>query len=888
MVAAGPFWSLHTHSKYSVNDALPEVQACVDAAVKFDYPALGLTDHGSPSGNIQLYTACRKAGIEPIPGVELYVVPEMATATRKGSMHLTMGAYSEAGYRNLVHVTSTTAKRFWYKPLLDFADFAAMAEDGATKGLAIGTGCYGGVIPTVLRTQGEAAAAKALKTLAGWFPKVYVELQNHGIEDFGDGLGWTDDDMVDALWNLANDVGLPVIITRDSHYVNPADRYLHDGLKQTVTFLEDVDDAVFNGHGYHMTNADGLKEFFSPKVLEAGLAGLTELANAAYVRLPEMENFTLKIPDVTTGTEDPQQILEEKVMRALTPAERKNQVVLDLLRDEFDVIRLGNMAPYLLLVDMVCEFMRERSIRYAARGSAAGSYVNYKLRITQPDPLRFGLRFDRFLSRNRMKPPDVDLDVEHSRRHEVIAFIESKWAVRPVGNLRKYSLFEAEEGDDSGGSLRVRYYSARAKRGLPRVEWRDLPKEETEVLYKLGDMKLIAGYGKHAAGYIVAPNREVLDQLPLAYIASSGSLVTAYGKKDVEKLGFLKLDLLGLRTMTAIDVALKHCDVVWDQIPDDDKATFAMIGRGDVAGVFQLDGYAMRKGCEQIRPKRLEDIIAAQALFRPATMNSGATGEWRDRRAGREPVPTRHDDIMKATKETFGVLLYQEQVMDVMQSLGLDQLEQEEMLDAVKASNEYSAGAAVAIEQMLPRIRELARGRGWTEVDIEWLADGLGAYADYSFNKAHAASYGIVAYRTAYLKCHHPVAFWLGMLVAYADASKPTGKPHPTVTYSAAARRDGVRILPPRINRSGVLFTMDDHRGTPAIRKGLLTVKGCGQVAAAELVDKAPFTSLKDLGERVIAKKVTGAKHLALGKPPVEAGGVIAALADADALEGLE
>jgi DNA polymerase-3 subunit alpha len=879
-----PFWSLHSHSKYSVNDALPGVEPMVAKAVELGYPALGLTDHGNVSGSIQLYKACRKAGIEPLPGIELYVVPDTEYAGRADNMHLTVAAYNEAGYRNLMHMATLTARRYWYKPRIDFADFAAMAEDGATDGLVVATGCYFGVGPQVLMRRGPAAAVKVVEALAGWFPRVYVELQNHGVENHNVDIDHTDDDVLEGMWHVAQTAGLPVVITRDSHYINPEDKPLHESLKRMVSWSDDVDDAVFPGDGYFMTDRDGLRPFFEPKILEAGIDGLTSLANAAYLRLPEMETFSLKIPDVSVHG-DPQEELEELVMAGLKALGRdKDPKYLTPVRKEFDVIRTGGMAPYLLLVHMVCQFMRDKGISFHARGSAAGCLCNYALGITQVDPVRFGLRFDRFLSSNRMKPPDVDLDVEHARRDEVIAFLQSRWAVRSVGSHMKYSLEEEQEGDEGKGSLLVKYYSTARKRGIEAHAWHQIPPADKESLLKLANMKLISGNGTHAAGYIVAPNEESVAELPLAYIASSKKLVTAYGKKDVEQLGFLKLDLLGLRTRTAIRIAQELSGVDFETIPENDRKTFAAIAAGRTIGVFQLDGYAMQRGCQQLKPKKIEDIIAAQALFRPATMNSGATGDYRARRARRDPVPQRHADIMSATAETYGVLLYQEQVMDVMQSLGMTPAELEEMLDAVKASNEYSEGAAKVIEEKMPRIRALATGRGWTGNDIDWLVDGLGAYADYSFNKAHAASYGVIAYRTAYMRTNYPAEFWVGMLVAYADHKKAPG-------YTMEARRDGVRVLPPHVNHSKANYSMTPDPIDPkknAIRRGLLAVKGVGAVAAAELESKAPYASLTDLGQRVLPRRVSGAKGLALKKTPAESGGIIAALEDANALERLE
>lgn len=897
------YWSLHSHSRFSVNDALPSVEVMVAKAKELGYPALGLTDHGSVSGSVRLYTACRKAGIEPLPGIELYVVPDSEYAGRSDNMHLTLNAYSEIGYRNLMHLATLTQRRFWYKPRIDFADFAQMAQDGETAGLCVATGCYFGVLPQVLMKHGPEAARKVAETLAGWFPRVYVELQNHGIDEHKSGpkgFDITDDELVAALYDVANKAGLPMVVTRDSHYAEKKDRHLHEALKRMVSFSDDaegLEEAVFPGGGYFMTDEAGLREYFEPKYLAAGMEGLHDLVQAAYLRLPELEHFTLKIPDVLPGR-DPQLFLEEKVMGIYKDrtSDHKDPRYLASLRMEFDVLRTGGMAPYIVLVDKVCQFMRDNDISFHARGSAAGSYVNFLLGITQVDPIRFGLRFDRFLSSNRLKPPDVDLDVEDDRRAEVVAFLAANWYIRTIGSLMKYSLFDSDndEGGDNGkGSLRVRYYSTLKKKGItdPPV-WGAIPERDKQELYALAKMKLVSGYGTHAAGQIIAPDKVALSQLPLAWIPSSKKLVTAYDKKDVEKLGFLKLDLLGLRTRTAIKIAQELSGVNFETIPEDDKETFKMISDGRTTGVFQLDGFAARKGCERLKPTKIEDVIAAMALFRPAATMSGATGDFLARRKKTSKIPVRHQDIMDATKETYGVLLYQEQVMDIMQSLGMVGLELETMLDSVKASNEASIGALVAIEAMMPRIREMALARDWTSVDLSWLTEGLVAYAEYSFNKAHAASYGVIAYREAYMRCHYAVEFWTGMLVAYAHAPKPKGKPAHVVVYTLEARKDGVTVIPPHVNKSGVTYSMETvlalGKSRNAIRTGLISIKGVGDVASKELASKAPYTSLSDMGERLLPKKVSGAKGLALHKSPADCGGIISILDEIEALEGLE
>jgi DNA polymerase-3 subunit alpha len=508
------------------------------------------------------------------------------------------------------------------------------------------------------------------------------------------------------------------------------------------------------------------------------------------------------------------------------------------------------------------------------------------------DPIAGGLRMDRFLSRDRTRPPDVDLDVEHERRDEVIAELSERFSVRQVGSHMQYSLWEEDEGDVGKGSLMVRYHTSARKSGVTdKLPWRDIPKADKDMLVALGNMKLISGPGTHAAGYIVAPDEAAVSELPLNWIASRKAFVTAYAKKDVEALGFVKVDLLGLRTLTAIRVTCTEIarqmsaetgeepdpQGLYESIPINDRATLQKIGSGNNIGVFQLEGFAMSKGCERLKPKKMDDIIAAQALFRPATMGSGATSDYIGRRNKTEQVPSRHIDIQQETAETYGVLLYQEQVIGVLRRMGMPADELTNMLDAVKASNEASAAAAVALEQAKPRIRQLAGDRGWAEPDIDWLISALVAYGEYSFNKAHAASYGLVAYRTAYLATHYPTEFWLGMVTAFSNHPKEND-------YVRAARSQKVQVLPAHVNKSGVTYSIDGK----VIRKGLLSVKGVGKISAEELVANQPYRDLRDLGERVTPRKVSGAKGLALGKDPDECGGVISHLAESGALHGLE
>jgi DNA polymerase-3 subunit alpha len=660
-----------------------------------------------------------------------------------------------------------------------------------------------------------------------------------------------------------------------------------------VSFSSDPEDAKFNGEGYHLPTAHDLSAYFEPDVLEVALEQLHDLAEAAHVAIPELDTFTLKVPDVTV-TGQPMMELAEKTAEAMERfladvPQRKHRVYNERLQAELDVIDDTGMAGYLLLVAAICEFMTEKDIWYGTRGSASGSYACYLLGITQVDPVKHRIRMDRFLSGDRTSAPDIDVDIEHTRRQEVIDWLSARWEVRRVSTEMTYGLEDNEEGK---GSLRVKLFSVLRKRGIEEPTWADVTDTDRAMLKDLAGRKLLQGHGVHPAGVIVAADRPTVETLPMSWINSSETLVTSYAKDDIEALGFPKVDLLGLKTLTALRIA---CELqspgsgkeFYRAIPDDDKAALKRIGEGLTDGMFQLEGRAQRRGCRELKPRKTADVIAAQALFRPAPMKSGFTESFLRRRRKEEAVPVMHDDIAAETKETYGLAIYQEQLVGVLRRIGMEPLELTRMLKAIKSSGKAGIEKAkVAAEEALPHIRELTASRGWSAEDERWLVGGLADYAGgYSFNLGHAAAYGVIAYRSAYLAEHHTLAFWTGMLIAFTGA-KNSRKQDMEKLYVRAARTDQVRVTNPHVNTSGVDYTPDDGPGV--IHKGLMSIKGVGRGAAEDIASKAPFTSLRDFAERVTPKRVTCARKLLKGVTPAEAGGTTQALYEAGALKGLE
>jgi DNA polymerase III subunit alpha len=907
---APDIWNLHSHSKYSANDALPEVWAMVARAAQMRQPALGLTDHGNSAGTVKLYKACAESGIKPFPGSEFYVVRDREAhmaATKKRvadrteddarnakRYHMCVVAFTSEGYANLVNLQTTSHLNFHGKPIIDLRDITALGEASRLRGLAGTSGCYFG-LPVTLLTQGnEAATRSILATMAGAFDRFYVELQNHEI-DHGD--GWNDSLVADAMLGIAQEMGLPCVLTQDSHYVLPSERNDHESLKRLVAFGPDPDEAVFPGDGFHLADTDWFLAHHEGERLRAGREGLADLLAAHDLSIPALDKYHYNIP-LTVA--DPDAELLKYCTEALAlireSGQRLGSRYDDRLLDELEIIRDTGMAGYILTVGECTDWLRDNQVFYQARGSASGSIVCWLRGITQLDPLRWNLSFERFISRDRTKPPDVDLDIEHSRRAEFIEWLRSRFAVHQIGTWTKYSLKgDYDEGGEptGSGSLLRRYFTRLNAMGVGEVGWNEIPDEDKVEMYRLSDRKLLSHYGVHPAGLVITSTEEELRNLvPLMKVASSETMVTQYDMKDVEALGLVKLDVLGLKTLTVLHIALDNLGRDYrdgfDWIPLTDGPTYRMIGQGTTDGVFQLEGYAARRGCQDLKPTKIADIVAAMALFRPATMKSGATESYIARKKGTERVPRRHSVIMENTKDTFGIMLFQEQVISILRDLGMDPDDLTLFLKAVKSSNDNVEWARGIIEQFKPQLQAEADRQGFTPEDWGWLWNAIEGFGEYGFNAAHATAYGLTAYRCAYLLRNHPVEFYAALLAVAAGASKQKGeKQSKEQRYASAARRDGIRLLRPDVNYSGRTYSVDPKgRG---IRRGLVAIKGIGDTNAQAIVDgrgDVPFTSLEDFANRVDHRKLNGIKpFLMQGDKTV---GKLGLLVEYGAFESLE
>lgn len=856
----------------------------VQTVKQYNQPALGLTDHGNMSGTVQLYTHAVKAGIKPFPGTELYLVNTREDKRAKRH-HMCAVAYTTEGYQNLVALNTRANMQFYNKPILDLGDLAELGEAGKLKGIAGTSGCYFGFISQMIVNDQEQQAKALLGAMDKWFDRFYVELQNHNIEH--DQEGWSDDLLADRLYSMAEEMGLPMVLTQDAHYCHPEDKDAHDALKRLVAYGPDEDDAIFPGDGFHLATDQWFMDHHSEQRLRAGRQGLEDLLEAHDLSIKELDSYHYNIPFTV---EDPQQELVDKCTTALQDMgfnSAKRTMYMERLLTELEIIKDTGMAGYLVLVAEVTDWCRTNRIFYQARGSASGSIVCWLMGITQVDPIKYKLRFEQFISRDRTKPPDVDLDVEHVHRQDLIEWLNQRFAVHQIGTWLEYSLAGEDdkiEEKRGKGSLRVRYYARLRALGKPIDEWDDVPQQEKDNLYKLADISPMSAYGTHAAGLVVTSTEEEFGKLiPLMKVASSGIYVTQYEMKDIDKIGYVKLDVLGLKTLTVLHKALDNLgrDVFdgWDWIPLTDADTFKAISKGNTDGVFQLEGKVTKIWCRNLRPTKIGDVIAAMALFRTAVFKAGTTQEYIARRHKDHPVPQMHTIFENNTKYTYGLIIYQEQIVGILRDLGMSIDDLDIFLNAVKASQKAERAAAAEI---IGKQRQLVQGmcdaHGISDEDFLFLWSVIEGFADYGFKQAHATAYGLTAYYCAYLSVHHSLEFHSALLEVAAGTPKESG-------YVNAVRAKGIRIAKADVNASQISYGVDpSHR---YIRRGLLGVKGIGIKAAREIVTKRPpegYVNLKDLCTRV-NRSVTGTRaYLESGDHMV---GAIGKLWEAGALDSL-
>jgi len=880
------FFHTHVHSEFSCLDGMADIYRMVEKVASLKQPALSLTDHGNMSGAFQLYKACKQNDILPFIGLEAYVVLDRGDKKAKRN-HLSLIAYTTDGYKNLSKLSTLSHDRshYHYKPLLDINDLSELSAKEELHGIACLTGCYFGLVSQAIVHGDDAKAERITKLLDQMFDKVFVEVQNHKA-DHGD--GWNDEKLVNALVTMANWNGLPVIVSQDSHYCDQEEKDLHNMMRM-IAYSADEKDLAYPGNSYHLCSASWLKKQFKPEVWDASEQSCKWLLDNHDLELQPLDKYRYFIPAITKNPNKQLSALCNAKLNTMLKVSGDKTTYKERLNSELSVIEKTGMADYFMLVNDYVGWCNEQNIFVTARGSAAGSLVCYLLGITQIDPLKWNLIFERFLTTDRTRPPDIDLDIEDVRRDDVIEYLKSKYEITQIGTYNRLS-YDEETGR---GGLFVQYMSAKRKilgdsfaRTLGRVQnLHDLDSvnsHDAQRLRMLGDMPLRRSAGAHAAGFVVSapPSHSLEEWIPKMLIPSSDTMVTQMMMDDVEDAGFVKIDLLGLRSLTTLRRCLEligKTNATW--IPLDNEKTFKFLQRGYTdTGVFQMEGWTAARGCKEVVVKSVSDLILVNALYRPATINSGYVSKFLKNRASPQNVVYPNAIFKKHLQETFGVPCFQEQVLEILRDLGMPVVELNAFLKAVKGKHAvggYSEEATEVFERNKEKFKNLCTNHGMQKREISMAWKLIEGFAAYGFNRSHATAYSVLGYQLAYLKINHPLEFHSALLETTVGSPKEK-------QYEKETRRMGIKILSADVNVSGVSWSID--RKNNAIRRGLSSIKGVGFTCAETIIANAPFVSVEDMIAKCPARNVTGGKNWGKDKTLT---GVMKQLRDNGALESL-
>ena len=851
------FVHLHVHSEYSLLDGAGRIKDLIRRVKEQGMTAVALTDHGSMYGAVEFYKQAQKQGVKPLIGCEVYVAPrsrkEKTAVEGESYYHLVLLAANNEGYRNLIELVSRGySEGFYYKPRVDREILRQYSG-----GLIALSACIAGEIPAMLLKNDPQGAEELAREYRDIFGRdhFYLELQDHGMEE--------QRQVNPELAALAKKLDIGLVATNDIHYIDKRDAECHDVLLciQTGKTVQDEARMKFPNDEFYLKSPAEMAEVFAayPEAL-ANTCRIAERCNVTF------DFGSLYLPDFPVPAGVTADGYLECLCREALPGRYGDPGpdVLARLDFELAVIREMGYSSYFLIVWDFVKYARQESIPVGpGRGSAAGSLVSYLLGITNIDPLKYGLLFERFLNPERVTMPDIDIDFCYERRSRIIEYVVNRYGSDRVAQIITFGTMAARAAiRDVGRALNMPYGDVDriaklvpAELGITLKRAQETNKElqqlyrEDPAVQKLVDLAMaVEGLPRHAsthaAGVVIA--KEPLTHYVPLQVSSEGFLTTQFDKDRIEEIGLLKMDLLGLRTLTVIGDALemirvnKGETIDIDAIPLDDAATGAMLGAGDTSGVFQMESSGMTNLVRDLRPERFEDLIPLVALYRPGPLGSGMVADFVDGRHGKKVTQYMHPLLEPILQETFGVILYQEQVMQIASSLAGFSLGQADLLRRAMGKKK-----ADVLDAQRAGFLAGAAERGIDKKLATEIFDLMAHFADYGFNKSHSAAYALVAYQTAYLKAHYPHEFYAALLTSVMGTSEKMG------AYIEECRRRGLAVLPPDINASGTRFTVDG----PAIRFGLSGVKNAGEGAIASIIAArqagGPFVSLADFCCRV-------------------------------------
>ena len=867
------FIHLHVHSQYSLLDGAIRFEEAFDLAKKYRMDALALTDHGNMFGVIEFYQMAIKHGIKPIVGCEVYVAPgsrfeKKALGEGEGAYHLTLLVKNRIGYFNLIKLVSHAyLEGFYYKPRVDKELLSKYHE-----GLIALSGCLKGEIAA---HAGRGEMKKALQSAEEYGRifdqrRFFIEIQNNEVENQ---LA-----LNDRLLEIAQKLALPVVATNDCHYLHRQDAKAHEILLciQTGKTLSDNDRMKFSSDEFYFKSPEEMADLF--KNTPEALAHTIEIAERCNLELKFEEKHIPKISVPSGESLDSyleklsREGLERRLATSLEKKDLKERSAhyRTRLEEELNIIKSMGYSGYFLIVADFINFAKSRRIPVGpGRGSVAGSLVAYALNITDLDPIEYDLIFERFLNPGRKSSmPDVDVDFCMEGRNDVIQYVMDKYGKENVAQIITFGKMQARAViRDVGRVMDIPYAEVdriaklipstlnitldQALRQEPRLE--ESIKRDPKIASLFNIAKSLEGLNRHASTHaagVVISNKPLMEYLPL-YHGQNGEVMTQYPMKDVEKIGLVKFDFLGLKTLTVVNNTIlliekeKGIKIEISKIPLDDPEPFTLLGSGSTLGIFQLESSGMRDLLTKLKPASFKDIIALVALYRPGPLASGMVEEFIKRKQGQGLIRYDLPQLKEILEETYGVIVYQEQVMRIASSLAHFSLEDGDNLRRAMSKKDPKE-----MEMQKEKFLEGARKNRIQQAKAEKIFDLMSKFAEYGFNKSHSAAYALIAYQTAFLKAHYPMEFMAASLTSEVP------NPDKIVKYIAECREMGIDILPPDINESYKHFTVSGNQ----IRFGLVGVKNVGDAAVdatlLEREERGRFKSLFDFCKRVDLRKV--------------------------------
>ena len=866
------FVHLHLHSQYSLLDGAIKIDDLLNRVSDCGMGAVAITDHGNMFGAMEFYSKAKGRGVKPIIGCEVYVAPGSrfektnARGSSEASYHLVLLCENLIGYRNLCHLASAAhLEGFYYKPRIDWD-----LLEKHNEGLIALSACLGGEIPTMLGMGRYDDARERVKAIAEVFDndRFYLELQENFLPE--------QEPVNTGMVKLAEELSLPLVATNDCHYLTREDAYAHEVLLciQTGKTMDDPNRMRFSNEEFYVKTPEEMRELF--RDYPEALANTVKIAERCNI---EFDFSTYHFPYFETEGETLDQILARESLEGLEQrladvrkvrevSDEDEKIYRERLEEELGIIRQMGFPGYFLIVADFINWAKDNDIPVGpGRGSAAGSLVAFAIRITDIDPIPYNLLFERFLNPERVSMPDIDVDFCIYGREDVIQYVREKYGEANVAQIITFGTMLAKAAvRDVGRALNMPYGDVdRIAKLIPdgAKNLKEAQKMEERLQEAIDKDPRVAELFKvavalegltrhastHAAGVVVTP-QILTEYLPLYKDQKSGGQVTQFAMSYVEKIGLVKFDFLGLKTLTVIDNAVrlvragKDPDFDLTLISDDDKTTYELLAEGKTTGVFQLESSGMREYLAKLRPNCFEDLIAMVALYRPGPLGSGMVDTFIRRKHGLETFTYDFPQLEPILKDTYGVIVYQEQVMQIAQALGNYTLGGADLLRRAMGKKKP--------EEMAKEREKFMAGAKENQLDLkkaQTVFDLMEKFAEYGFNKSHSAAYALVAYHTAYLKAHYPVEFMAALLT---EDMENTDK---VVKNINEVRTMGIEVLPPDINASERTFTVHGK----AIRFGMGAVKGVGSAAIEAIIEsrqEGPFESLGEFCERVDLRRV--------------------------------